>query len=103
MQNKKLNLAPLIALIALTLSPLARADVSEAAHDVKEGTVHAVKKTGEFAKDVGHGIGHAAKTVGHGIGQAAKTVGHGVADTTREGYHAVKHAVHKDSEQKDPQ
>ncbi|MDF3835440.1 hypothetical protein P3W85_21130 [Cupriavidus basilensis] len=84
MQNQKRILA---ALFALTLCPLARADVHEAAHDVKEATVHAAKRTGELARDAGHGIG-----------QAAKAVAHDVASKAREGYYATKRAVHKESQ-----
>jgi hypothetical protein len=68
------------------LSPLASADVSHAAHHVKEATVRAVKKTGEVARDAAHGTAHAAKTVAHGV--AAKT---------REGYHATRQALHKEA------
>ena len=50
----------LLALSFLALSPIANADTdvgadaSQAAHDVKDATVHVVKKTGEVARDVGH-------------------------------------------------
>jgi len=87
----------LLALSFLALSPIANADTdvgadaSQAAHDVKDATVHVVKKTGEVARDVGHGTVHVAKAVGHGTASAAKAVGHGVAS-------AGKDTVHKATE-----
>jgi hypothetical protein len=77
------------------LSPLALAlalagpvdDVTQVAHNVEDGTVHVVKKTGEVARDAGHSTASAAKAVGHGVASAA-----------RDGYHATKQAVHKVTE-----
>jgi len=89
----------LLALSFLALSPIANADTdvgadaSQAAHDVKDATVHVVKKTGEVARDVGHGTVHVAKAVGHGTASAAKAVGHGVASAARDVGHASKNAV----------
>lgn len=76
----------LAALCASMLSPLASADVSHAAHHMKDATVRGVKKTGEVAREAAHGTAHAARTVAHDI--AAKT---------REGYHAARRAVHKEA------
>jgi hypothetical protein len=73
----------LAASLSLTLSPLAEADVPQAAHEVKETTVHMARKTGEAAKDAGHATAHAAKVVAHGV-----------ANTAREGYYATRRAVH---------
>ncbi|MGO4329098.1 hypothetical protein AB4Z48_18775 [Cupriavidus sp. 2TAF22] len=83
MKNRKFILA---ALVTLTLSPLARADARQAAHEVKQATVHAVKRTGELARDAGRGIGHAARDVAHGV-----------AGKAREGYGAARNAVHQES------
>lgn len=79
MKNHRLWLP---ALIFLAYASLAQADVPEAAHEVKDATVHAVKKTGQVAREVGHATAHAAKAVGHGVASAA-----------RSGYHATKRAV----------
>ena len=89
----------LVALSLLALSSMAHADTdvgadaSQAAHDVKDATVHVVKKTGEVARDVGHGTVHVVKAVGHGTASAAKAVGHGVASATRDVGHASRNAV----------
>jgi hypothetical protein len=74
----------LVAMLSLMLSPLAEADVPQAAHNVKETTVHIARKTGDVAKDAAHATAHAAKTVAHGV-----------ASTAREGYYATKQAVHR--------
>ncbi|MCW3478853.1 hypothetical protein OL229_04625 [Neisseriaceae bacterium JH1-16] len=84
MKNHKLLKLLLAMSLAAILSPLAKADVAEAAHSVKETTVHAARKTGEVAREAAHGTAHAAKTVAHGV-----------SSTARKGYQATKQAVHK--------
>lgn len=74
------------ALLASMLSPLAEANVAHAAHDVKVTTVHVTRKIGEGARDAAHGTARATKAAAHAI-----------ASKTREGYHATRRAVHRET------
>jgi len=93
----KIRTLLLLASLALVAAPVAYADMPEAAHDVKDGTVNAAHKTGEVGKEVGHATANGAREVGHTTAHVAKKVGHGVAKTTRKGYRATKHSVHPDN------
>lgn len=81
MKNRKLMLAGAVFLL---LSPMARADLAQAGHEIKESAVHAARTTGEVARQVGHATA-----------EAAKAVGHDVADAARKGYEATRRVVEK--------
>lgn len=68
------------------LAALAHADLAQTGEEVKDATVHAAKKTGEAAREVGHATASAAKSVGHSVAKAA-----------RKGYHATKRLIKKPS------
>lgn len=83
MKNRSLLFA---GLFLMMLSPLAKADLAKAGHEIKETAVDVAKKTAEVGREIGHATA-----------ETAKAVGHAVADGARKGYQATKQAVSGDS------
>jgi len=83
---KRRNLL-LSALVLVSLTQVAHADLKEVGHEIKDTTKSAAIKTG-----------HAARDAGHATANAARRVGHRIAATTRRGYRSVKQSIHRHDE-----